>query len=278
MFRKLSNSLTSPKEVAKYYNESFGKTILFILILLVFVMVPTVISLLTSDMLSENTKKIVKNSFVNAEVAFEIEDGVLHNINGDTDYVYTNETAKNMHIVFTENIEKAKAPIDGYAIVLTKDGIYQIISLLEDFPTKIASYSDYEYLKNLDFSDPEIFSDINFWDNVFNVTSMILNEARPMYIISNLLYYVVYWIGMIVLFVFIMTFFAKMRTGNYLGFWKIFKLTFYSLTPFIVCLVFSTLFNLGFLVYIGYLISAIYSFITINEVLKRLYLSRNEGE
>ena len=33
MFKRLSNSLLSPKEVAKYYGDSFGKSLLFLIIL-----------------------------------------------------------------------------------------------------------------------------------------------------------------------------------------------------------------------------------------------------
>ena len=45
-----------------------------------------------------------------------------------------------------------------------------------------------------------------------------------------------------------------------------------------ICSVFSSLFNLGFLIYIGYLLSAIYNIITVNEVLKNTYSVRREGE
>ena len=62
--------------------------------------------------------------------------------------------------------------------------------------------------------------------------------------------------------------FSKFRILGALKFWDLFKIAIYSLTPFVVCSVFSSLFNVGALIYIGYIISAIYNSITINEVLK----------
>lgn len=277
MFKKFSNSLLSPKEVAKYYNESFGKTILYILLLVFFIMVPVVLTLCTNDILSENTKKEIKNAFVNEEIPYVIEDGTLKNINNDHTNVYVNSSVSTIHFVFTEDVHNAVAPIDGIAIVFAEDGIYQKMSVLL-VANKIISYSDYEYLKQLDFSNKEIFNDINFWDNSFSIANSILNQYKPIYVVTNSIYNLFYWLGMIIFFVAIISFFAKMRVRNYLKYWSLFKISFYSMTPFIICLVFSILFNLSFLIYVGYLISAVFNVITINEVLKKVYLTRNEGE
>lgn len=277
MFKKLSNSLLSPKEVAKYYNESFGKTILFILLLVFFIMIPVVLTLSTADVISENMKKEIKSSFVSEEIPFIIENGELKNVNGEHDNVYINSSITSISFVFTENVSNAVAPINGMAIVFANDGVYQKMSVLT-IATKILTYNDYEYLQQLDFTDGKIFSDINFWDNVFGIANSILNQYKPIYVITNSIYNLFYWLAMIVFFVFVISFFAKMRIRSYLKYWSIFKISFYSMAPFIICLVFSILFNLSFLIYIGYLISAIYNVITINEVLKRVYLTRNEGE
>lgn len=277
MFKKFSNSLLSPKEVAKYYGESFGKTILYILILVFFIMIPVVLTLSTSDILNKNMENQIQKAFTNEEIPFIIEDGTLKNVNNDANYVYTNSSIASVKIIIAENIENAVAPLDGIAIVLTKDGVYQKVAFIT-VANQIITYNDFDYLKNLDLSNPNIYSELSFWDNIFSIVGAILNEAKPLYVIVNSIYNLFYWVGMIVFFVLIISFFAKMRIRSYLSFWSLFKISFYSMTPFIICLVFSILFNITILIYIGYLISAIYNVITINEVLKRVYLTRNEGE
>lgn len=277
MFKKFSNSLLSPKEVAKYYDESFGKTILYILILVFFIMIPVVLTLSTSNILNKNMENKIQKAFTNEEIPFIIEDGTLQNVNNDANYVYTNSSIASVKIIITENIENAVAPLDGIAIVLTKDGVYQKVAFIT-VANQIITYNDYDYLKNLDLSNPNIYSELSFWDNIFSIVGAILNEAKPLYVIVNSIYDLFCWVGMIVFFVLIFSFFAKMRIRSYLSFWSLFKISFYSMTPFIICLVFSILFNITILIYIGYLISAIYNVITINEVLKRVYLTRNEGE
>ena len=274
MFKRLSNSLLSPKEVAKYYGESFGKSLLFFIILIFLLMAVTFVNLFTSNALTENLKKEIKKSFIKEEISFVINDGVLSNINNDSEYVYTNKLSETIHIVMTEDLNKATAPLNGYSIVFSKDGVY--IKLPMEY--KILEYNQYDYLKNIDFSNPELLSDIKFWDNIFSITGSVLSEYKTMFMIINMLYYLIYWVGGLLTIVLIVSFFTKMRTSTYLSFGSIFKVTIYNLAPLTVCLIFGTLFNLGFLFYIGSILSMIYNFITINEVLKRLYLNRNEGE
>ena len=84
--------------------------------------------------------------------------------------------------------------------------------------------------------------------------------------------------GCIIFFALITAFFSKMRTANFLKYWDLLKLSVYGLSPFIVCAVFATLFNIGVLLYVGFIVSAIVNTITVNEVLKNFYGVRKEGE
>lgn len=274
MFKRLTNSLMAPKEVAKYYGDSFWKAFLFFVILLLFLMIITFANLFTTSALTENMKKEIKKSFLKEDIAFVIEDSNLRNINNDHEYVYTNKVYETLYIVFTEDVKNSEMPIDGMSIVLAKDGVYLKVGAA----IKIVEYSKYDYLHNIDFTDEELLADIKFWDNIFSVTESILKEYKPLTLIINTIYYFIYWTGTMMMFVLIISFFSKMRTSNLLSFGSIFKISIYNLAPFVICLIFSTVFNLGFLIYIGYIITSIYNFITINEVLKRLYLNRNEGE
>ena len=76
----------------------------------------------------------------------------------------------------------------------------------------------------------------------------------------------------------IVTMFSKFRVMGALKFWDLYKISIYSLTPFVVCSVFSSLLGVGALIYVGYIVSAIFNGITTNEVLKNTYSVRREGE
>lgn len=275
MFRKFSNSLVSPKEIAKYYHEPFWKSFLFFIIMILFIMIPTVLNLSTDSFLSDSMKKQIKSAFYNEEIPFVIEDGTLKNVNNDHEYKYINKNFSVYHIVFTEEIGNYETQMDTIVVLLSKDGVYLKLATMAE---KVFDYTDYEYFKNIDFTNKDLFNDISFWDNVFNVIESSMDEGRVAYVIVYSIYYIFYWVFYIAIFCLLITLFSKMRTMNYLRFWDLFKVSVYSLSPFIICAVLSTLFNLGLLMYIGYLLSAIYNVITVNEILKKLYITRKEGE
>lgn len=275
MLKRLSNGLLSPRETAKYYSESFGKAILYFIILIVLITIPTIVSLVTADIVPNSLKNDLKEAFLGEKIPFVIEDGVLVNIDDDETYVYLNENLETFNIQVTENIDNAKMNLEKMSIVLATDGVYIKYSVMSE---KIIEYSKYEYLKNLDLSDVDQLRGNAFWNNIFDILYQELHSIRWFTITVNAINNILYSIMLMLVFTFIITLFSKFRTGGYLKFFGIFKVTIYNLTPFIFCLIFSILFNLHFLTYIGYIISAIYNLITISEILKRLYLNRNEGE
>lgn len=275
MLKRLSNGLLSPRETAKYYSESFGKAILYFIILIVFITIPTIVSLVTADIVPNSLKNDLKEAFLGEKIPFVIEDGVLVNIDDDETYVYLNENLETFDIQVTENIDNAKMNLEKMSIVLATDGVYIKYSVMSE---KLFEYSKYEYLKNLDLSDVDQLRGNAFWNNIFDILYQELHSIRWFTITVNAINNILYSIMLMLAFTFIITLFSKFRTGGYLKFFGIFKVTIYNLTPFIFCLIFSILFNLHFLTYIGYIISAIYNLITISEILKRLYLNRNEGE
>ena len=228
---------------------------------------------MTADIVPNSLKNDLKEAFLGEKIPFVIEDGVLVNIDDNETYVYLNENLETFDIQVTENIDNAKMNLEKMSIVLATDGVYIKYSVMSE---KLFEYSKYEYLKNLDLSDVDQLRGNAFWNNIFDILYQELHSIRWFTITVNAINNILYSIMLMLAFTFIITLFSKFRTGGYLKFFGIF--TIYNLTPFIFCLIFSILFNLHFLTYIGYIISAIYNLITISEILKRLYLNRNEGE
>lgn len=275
MFKRFSDSLTSPKLVSKYYRDSFWRTLFYYLLLVVLIMVPTVVNLITSDFLSASTKKEIRKCFIGEEVPFVIEDGILSNIDENSDEIYINNSFGSFSFVFTENEQDYSPDIDRIAIVFGKEGVYLNLSVSN---IKLFKYQNYEYLNNIDFSDPSLFSDVDFWDHMFYLTELFIEDAKPTFVTLYSIYYVMYWFVWLLIFCLIISFLSKFRTMNLVSFGKIFKLSIYSLTPFVVCMVLSSLFGIGLLMYIGYGLSAIYNMKTINQLIKDLYEVRKEGE
>ena len=275
MFKKISNSLLSPKEVAKYYHESFWKTSLMFIILLVIMMAPTVAILSTSNFLTYEAKEELKTAFLKEEVPFKIENGNVKHINGNSDEVYINSKFGQYKIVFTEKIENYQASLETVSIILCNDGVYAKLGATSH---KFVKFSDYEYFKNIDLSNPELFKELTFWNNVFNVLEEQIKDNKPTYVIVYSIFYTFYGVFNLGFVCLMVAVFAKMRVMQALKFWDLLKISVYSLTPFVICSVFSSLLGMGLLIYVGYIISAIYSLITIGEVLKNTYSVRREGE
>ena len=275
MFKRLSNSLTSPKEVAKYYHESFWKSLIIFLMMLILLMVPTVVTLLTTNFLTYQTKEDLKASFNKAEIPFKIENGIVKNVNGDKEEVYINTSFYEYKIVITEKLENYTGTMDSIAIVICDDGVYGKLALASQ---NFVKFSDYEYFNNIDLSDQKTLKDFEFWNNVFSVIEKITEESKPMYVIVYSVYYLLYWFIWLNVFCLIISMFCKMRVFGALKFWDLYKISYYSLAPFVICSIFSSLFNIGLLIYVGYIVSAIYNLITVSEVLKNTYSVRREGE
>ena len=216
----------------------------------------------------------IKDSFKDEEIPFIIEDGILKHVDGLSETIYINQEVKPYEIVFTEKIENYTVKMDEMAIVFTNDGVYIKMAFAN---AGIVNFSEHEYLKNLDFSDKTVLSSDDFWNNIFSITDKVLDSYKPIYIVGYGFYYLFYWFMWLAIFCLIMAFFSKMRTMGLIKFWELFKMSIYGLTPFVICAVFSSLFNLEFLVYIGYLISAIYNIITVNEIIKNNFATRREG-
>ena len=67
-----------------------------------------------------------------------------------------------------------------------------------------------------------------------------------------------------------------MRYGNVLKFSGLFKVSIYNLTPFVFCTIFGSLFGMQLLVYVGYVVSAVYSLISTSKILENMYNTRKE--
>lgn len=275
MFKKISNSLVSPKECANYYKESFGKTFLYLLLLVLLMLIPVVLSVSTSQLISDSGENEIRNAFINEDIPFIIVNGELKNINDDNTFVYQNKNLTGITFYITENEKNVTSVLDELSIVLGKDKVYVKVTTLA---VPIISYTEYDYLTNLDFSDQQLINSFKFWDNIFYIMNNEYNKARPMFVVFSTIIYFFYWLAWLCIFACVLAIFGKMKYGKMIKFSGLFKLSIYNLTPFVFCSLFANIFGMQLLLYLGYLLSAIYSFISQTKTLENMYNIRNEGK
>ena len=274
MFRRLSDSLMAPSKIARYYKESFWKTLLFFLFLLLIIMVQNTLALYSSSLLDGNVKKEIRSEFVGEEIPYEIIDGKLVNVNGDVNHYYINNLSTEMNIIFTEDLSNIDNTTPSLNIIFNKDGVYVSASLIAQ---KIFEYSEFDYLVNLDFSNPNVIRDISFWDNIFNITEITVNNFKPIYMIIGTISNLIYWFAWLIIFMLIIALFSKFKVSGYIKFRDLFKIAVYSLTPLVFCIFFANFLGIKFLLYLGYILAAIFNSITVNEILKNILMIKKEG-
>lgn len=274
MFRRLSDSLMAPSKIARYYKESFWKTFLFFLFLLLIMMVQNTLALYSSSLLDGNVKKEIRSEFVGEEIPYEIIDGKLVNVNGDVNHYYINNLSTEMNIIFTEDLSNIDNTTPSLNIIFNQDGVYVSASLIAQ---KIFEYSEFDYLVNLDFSDPNVIRDISFWDNIFNITEITVNNFKPIYMIIGTISNLIYWFAWLIIFMLIIALFSKFKVSGYIKFRDLFKIAVYSLTPLVFCIFFANFLGIKLLLYLGYILAAIYNSITVNEILKNILMIKKEG-
>lgn len=274
MFRRLSDSLMAPSKIARYYKESFWKTFLFFLFLLLIMMVQNTLALYSSSLLDGNVKKEIRSEFVGEEIPYEIIDGKLVNVNGDVNHYYIKNLSTEMNIIFTEDLSNIDNTTPSLNIIFNQDGVYVSASLIAQ---KIFEYSEFDYLVNLDFSDPNVIRDISFWDNIFNITEITVNNFKPIYMIIGTISNLIYWFAWLIIFMLIIALFSKFKVSGYIKFRDLFKIAVYSLTPLVFCIFFANFLGIKFLLYLGYILAAIFNSITVNEILKNILMIKKEG-
>lgn len=274
MFRRLSDSLMAPSKIARYYKESFWKTFLFFLFLLLIMMVQNTLALYSSSLLDGNVKKEIRSEFVGEEIPYEIIDGKLVNVNGDVNHYYIKNLSTEMNIIFTEDLSNIDNTTPSLNIIFNQDGVYVSASLIAQ---KIFEYSEFDYLVNLDFSDPNVIRDISFWDNIFNITEITVNNFKPIYMIIGTISNLIYWFAWLIIFMLIIALFSKFKVSGYIKFRDLFKIAVYSLTPLVFCIFFANFLGIKLLLYLGYILAAIFNSITVNEILKNILMIKKEG-
>ncbi|MGD9887117.1 MAG: DUF1189 family protein [Bacilli bacterium] len=257
MYQRFKEGLFSPSQIAKYQNDKKIVTVLFLFLLVLISITPSLINLNQNQGLDYENRTIIRQSFYDDEVPFAIVDSLLIAKNG-SNITHSVSINSAFQIVFTdqESIETNFANLDTYSrIVLTKQYVYFQQSLIN---VKLFAYSDYPSLANLDFSDA-LVDDQAFWSTVFLVVEDQIAEYGSFTLVANILTLVIGEIFVLGLFGLIVAIFQMMSLSGYLKFGHVWQVMTYILVPYVVSKVFEELFSINYLSFIGAIITVFYA-------------------
>lgn len=267
MFERFKASLFQPNKIKYYQDDPKWITTIYFLLLVLITIIPSLILIFTADGLGYYDKRIIRDVFRNEEIPYQIVDNQLvKTIPSNEDYfeVHMND---NLLIVFTE---EESFPSDSsifttsIKIVFTKYNVYYSQSLLQ---MELLKYQDYEYLKNLDFSGA-YQDNPDFWNNIFPIINDKLEMFATGTMISNVIIIILATIISMIIFSLMIAFFQKPRFLGEVKYSKLWKLSIYLLTPYILISLFGELYSLPILSLVGGFVTIIYANIMSRSLVK----------
>lgn len=253
IFRRLSDSMFSPKSVYNYKDDKWGNVVGMFLILVFLLVIPTSISVAMKNSITYEEKTEIKKIFADEHIPFQIRNGILLNENADDGYVYEKPIGTNFLLVITNDTDFSVENSAAFIILLGYDGVYLYTQISK---YKILSYQDYDVLNDVDLSELGNIKSSN-WDNIFIVINgeykYFMRYFKPLFIIFNILYTAGSLIVMSLMISLLQYFILKDK----ITFSKFWKLCLYLFTPFAVLETIFALFNIN-LVYISLIITAVY--------------------
>jgi len=264
VFKRLKYGLFYPSKISELKNEKRVYTISFFFILLIISIVPNLLLINQGRNLNYEQRSLIKKTFKNKEIPYKLEEFQLTRINGSIDNLVI-ELSPSLMVIFDEDdVGSFIIPTDAYSIILfSKKSVYLVKKqILNTYKTKeLFNYNKYNELENFDLSKAQE-NDIEFWGLVFPIINAQIGEMfYTNYVMNFLFYYLLPFILELLIFSLILTFFQRRFRGfnEPMRFSKLWQLMIYILLPYVVFRLFSQLYNIYILSFIGIIMSIIYA-------------------
>ncbi len=257
MIRIFIDSLVSPKENVKHSKLPWWKILIFFMILVLLSLLPSLVSTILNDHIDTSQKNLIRSAFQGKDVPFVIEDGVLKKKEDSTIDALEVSVSNQIYLKISVEEEQWNSKFQ-INLFMVSDGVYMVSSGRK---TKILNYMDFPMLQNIDLSRAKNRNDITFWNHIFSVVDQIIKDHHVLTIIVMNAFYIVYWGFWLTFLSFSFSIFCFLRMGKYLKLTEIWRANIFSLTPFVMGVLFSSFFGFTFCIYLGGLVSAIYSLI-----------------
>lgn len=262
---RLSDSLFHPSEVLKYRVDKKIVTFFYFVFLGVLLMIPNLIIFLgNTQVFDYETKTNIRFDAYNQNtIPYKIENNklVFTGANEQTEYFINLDTYE-VTLVFTTQDN-----------IVTSDDMYRTIIVFDTSSIylkstigkiEIGNYSDYDEIEGIDFNKLNT-GDKAFWNQASLVLSQVENKYHSVIVSSMILIIVLRSFGTLFLFTLFITILNRISALNIYSFGDHFKLMVYYVTPFVVAIVLSRLFQITIIEYIGLIVTFIYS-LRINQI------------
>ncbi|MDD3106554.1 MAG: hypothetical protein PHP65_01960 [Bacilli bacterium] len=257
MYQRFKDGLFSPAQIVKYQSDKKIITAIFFLLLVIISVIPSLITVGKNQGLNYEDRTIIRQSFVEEEIPFSIVNGILVPKSG-SNITHAVEIFPSLLVVFTDQ-EQLDLELNEFGIyskiVLTKEVVYFQQSLLS---FKLFSYSDYNSLTNIDFAGAEI-DDQTFWRTIFPIVEEQIEEYSRFTITAQVITIILGEAFVLALFGLIVAIFQMMSLSGYMKFAKVWQVMTYVMAPYVVTKVLEELFSLGYLSFLGAIITVFYA-------------------
>lgn len=259
MFTRLKYGLFYPFNVAELKNDKKKYTIIFFFLLVLLSMIPSFLMINKIKTLSYEAKRQIRSIFRDIDIPYEIIDYQLVKTSNNNDEELKVEISSVFHIVFNDTIETPpNLMTDKIFILFTKERVY-FVQLF--YSKELLAYNEYNELESLDLA-LATKDNSEFWNIVFPIVNQQLEKMYYSNLFMQLVLYglLPYAIELII-FSLILAFFQKRfsESKSDIKFAQLWQLMIYILFPYVLLRLFSNLYNLYILSFIGIIITIIYS-------------------
>ena len=262
---RISDSLFSPSEVLKYRVDKKIVTFFYFVFLGILLMIPNLILFLgNSQVFDYETKTNIRfDAYNQNNIPYKIENNklVFTGTNEQTEYFINLDTYE-ATLVFTTQ-ESIVTSEDMYRTIIVFD-TYSIYLRTSIGKIEIGKYSDYNEIEGIDFNKITT-NDKGFWNQVSIFLAQVEDNYHSIIISSTILIIILRSFGTLVLFTLFITILNRISALNIYSFGDHFKLMVYYVTPFVIGIVLSRLFQVTIIEYIGLIVTFIYS-LRINQI------------
>lgn len=267
MYQKIKDSLFYPKRLATSYQR---KTIWFVIFLIILSSLPFILHTCVNGFLTHSDVRNIKTTLAtNSPIEYRIANHQLIAYEENTPNRYIIISEGSLGIAFINNNEEEMIVSEQFVIMLDKDGLYFCLPYIGGVNFKLA---DYSLLEDIDFKDAKSTTNDEFWSQIFGYVNSIIDDIKiwlyPIYFLFIIIQMTISILMGIFTNALILIIFD--RTPG-VKFTEVFKNSTIAFFPYVITVILSYAFNLGFLQYIGNIISFIYAMIAHNEYRKIKY-------
>jgi hypothetical protein len=258
LFRRFKISLFQPRRIADLQNDTKLTTLIYYILLTLLATIPYIVLLFSSTGLSYDEKLSIRNEIRNQDIPYEIIDYKLVKDIDASEEDTIIDLSETMKLIITDKSadELKFNPFHvGTYIILTEDKVIYHAQVFEDIRF---NYSDYEDLKDLDLSGATN-NDSQFWDVVFSVVNKEIEKYAPT---MRILYSIAVFFAQalfLTIFSLLVALFQRLRLQGIFSFGKVWQLTIYAMTPYIILTLIGDLYGLRFISIIGIFVSYFYA-------------------